>query len=492
MPRGRAISGRRPRLCSGVVAALVLGAALTACSDGHVVASEPQQLYLKVPSSWTVFSEHEPVKGRRLQLPVHQYTDFCRHRFRDQARPPGGRLQSDQLPVGHRGGPPSQQCRAVADVVERSAGRSVQRRYPANRRGQCPIAGHAFAPGQRLLHGTLVAYEIQGSQANSALAYEQETWVNSATSKVWVLMAGCSPSCFQAQQPVISRIMQSFLVTDRGSNDSKPSDSQGLPTPAEPEQARPGPPAAKARARKIAMTPRPEGSALVTAPRSGRPRRPGANPCKRVPSRPGLGAVRVAPVHRHRPGRRGQTGAGPWAALPAAVGRRRGRGPGGGRAGRHCRYGRHGRRWRHGRRLAARPALAVRPARAGARLPPVLALAMGGRPGPGQALPTGAQRWPRTADVGRRRQRGHGLGHVIYGSRRRVAVPPWVPVAPSAALPGWGAAGCRPRVPGPPARVATVVRPGAVGPAGAGTAAATGQGRLLEATTCPPARPSPP
>jgi hypothetical protein len=66
------------------------------------------------------------------------------------------------------------------------------------------------------LHGTLVAYEVQGAQASSALAYEQETWVNSATDKVWVLMAGCSPSCFQAQQPVITRIMQSFLVTDRG------------------------------------------------------------------------------------------------------------------------------------------------------------------------------------------------------------------------------------------------------------------------------------
>jgi hypothetical protein len=50
------------------------------------------------------------------------------------------------------------------------------------------------------------------------MAYEQETWVNSATDKVWVLMSGCSPSCFQAQEPVINRVMQSFLVIDRGSS----------------------------------------------------------------------------------------------------------------------------------------------------------------------------------------------------------------------------------------------------------------------------------
>ena len=58
MARGQGHDGSPSRLL-GVVAALVLGAALTACSDGHVVSSDSQQLYLKVPSSWTVFDEHE-------------------------------------------------------------------------------------------------------------------------------------------------------------------------------------------------------------------------------------------------------------------------------------------------------------------------------------------------------------------------------------------------------------------------------------------------
>ena len=40
--------------------------------------------------------------------------------------------------------------------------------------------------------------------------------MNSATSKVWLLMVGCSPSCYQAQQSVIGRIIDSFVVTDRG------------------------------------------------------------------------------------------------------------------------------------------------------------------------------------------------------------------------------------------------------------------------------------
>jgi hypothetical protein len=60
------------------------------------------------------------------------------------------------------------------------------------------------------MRGTIVNYEV-GSGRN-AIDYEQATWVNSATNKIWVLMAGCSPTCFQLGQPIIQNIIASFYV----------------------------------------------------------------------------------------------------------------------------------------------------------------------------------------------------------------------------------------------------------------------------------------
>jgi hypothetical protein len=211
----RASARGRSRLL-GVVAALVLGAALTACSDDHVVASDSQQLYLKVPSSWTVFDQHALATDGAFgslftSTPIFAAIAFgARHVRPSEAftptrypwaivvvRPLNGSEQAQMSLNGLR------DVLFNVDTLQ-SEGAEVQ-----------ALASPSLLVNGSL-HGTLVAYEIQGSQASSALAYEQETWVNSATDKVWVLMTGCSPSCFQAQQPVISRIMQSFLVIDRG------------------------------------------------------------------------------------------------------------------------------------------------------------------------------------------------------------------------------------------------------------------------------------
>ncbi len=218
MALSRALTGHRPRLV-GVVAALVLGTALTACSDGHVVSSEPQQLYLKVPSSWTVFSEHELSKDGAFGSLFTSTPMFAAIAFGTKHARPGDAFSPTSYPwaiVVVRPLSSAEQSQMSLNGL-RDVLFNVDTLQTEGANVQSLATPSLLVKGS--LHGTLVAYEIQGSQANSALAYEQETWVNSATSKVWVLMAGCSPSCFQAQQPVISRIMQSFLVTDRGSND---------------------------------------------------------------------------------------------------------------------------------------------------------------------------------------------------------------------------------------------------------------------------------
>lgn len=64
------------------------------------------------------------------------------------------------------------------------------------------------------LRGTRVAYEL--SAGGTSLAFEQEAVVNSPTDKLWLLAAGCSPSCYAAHRSLISAIVGSFTVTAQG------------------------------------------------------------------------------------------------------------------------------------------------------------------------------------------------------------------------------------------------------------------------------------
>jgi hypothetical protein len=61
------------------------------------------------------------------------------------------------------------------------------------------------------LRGTVVSYEIQGG--SDSIAFEQEALINSPTNKVWLLAAGCSPSCFKAHHSLIQEIIGTLTVT---------------------------------------------------------------------------------------------------------------------------------------------------------------------------------------------------------------------------------------------------------------------------------------
>lgn len=64
------------------------------------------------------------------------------------------------------------------------------------------------------LRGTRVAYQL--GAGGTSLAFEQEAVVNSPTDKLWLLAAGCSPSCYAAHRSLISGIVRSFTVTAQG------------------------------------------------------------------------------------------------------------------------------------------------------------------------------------------------------------------------------------------------------------------------------------
>jgi hypothetical protein len=209
------MTGRRARLLA-VGAVLGLGTALAACSDGLIVASSSQQLYLKVPSGWTVFGPGTLAQDGAFGALFTSPPIFASVASADPHARPGEAFTASAYPW--------------AIVVVRPLSSTEQSEMSLNGlRDVLMNIDSLQADGSTVeplatptllvngpLHGSLVAYELQGSQGSPALAYEQKTWVNSATDKVWVLMSGCSPECFQAQEPVIDRLVKSFLVLDKG------------------------------------------------------------------------------------------------------------------------------------------------------------------------------------------------------------------------------------------------------------------------------------
>jgi hypothetical protein len=65
------------------------------------------------------------------------------------------------------------------------------------------------------LRGTRTAFEAKSP--GGSVSFEQVAFLNSPTNEVWVLAAGCSPACFDAQRSVIDGIIKSFTVTSQGS-----------------------------------------------------------------------------------------------------------------------------------------------------------------------------------------------------------------------------------------------------------------------------------
>jgi hypothetical protein len=65
------------------------------------------------------------------------------------------------------------------------------------------------------LRGSRADFEMSGLLGS--VAWEQVAWLNSATDKVWAISAGCSSGCFTANRSTLDGIVNSFIVTHRGS-----------------------------------------------------------------------------------------------------------------------------------------------------------------------------------------------------------------------------------------------------------------------------------
>jgi hypothetical protein len=194
--------------------AVVLAATLAACGGTQVLSSGSLRFYLRVPVNWKVYSKHQlmqTVKFAALLTNPPQYLTAASANPRPTSSQPftASKYPWEILMVTKL--PSSQQqsltLGGLSDVL-----------VPVDQLSQQGVAVQNLAQSQLLvkgsLRGTKVFYQV--GTGSGAIDYQQATWVNTPTNKLWVLMVGCSPACYQAQGPAISSVVQSFYVSDRG------------------------------------------------------------------------------------------------------------------------------------------------------------------------------------------------------------------------------------------------------------------------------------
>jgi hypothetical protein len=75
-----------------------------------------------------------------------------------------------------------------------------------------------LSPSRVITRGTLRGVQVSLRVTVSGrppLSYEQISLVNTATTKAWLLMVGCSPQCFAQHRGAIDRIVNSWIVKAR-------------------------------------------------------------------------------------------------------------------------------------------------------------------------------------------------------------------------------------------------------------------------------------
>jgi hypothetical protein len=199
-----------------VAAVAVLGLLLGACADGNIVSSEAQQLYVRLPSSWTVYSAQAVQAGNPFFRGMGVSPEaFFKAASANPHPKPSDIFSASEYPW------------AIIETSVLTGTQQMQMSVEGLSNVLIPIdqLAEQGATFQQLfqpqvlvkgaLHGSVVAFEY-GTGPNTAFDYEQATWVNNATTKAWVFIIGCSPACYEAQDATISRVIDSFYVSDRG------------------------------------------------------------------------------------------------------------------------------------------------------------------------------------------------------------------------------------------------------------------------------------
>jgi hypothetical protein len=207
--RGRAFHPRaRPGVAIGAALAGVI--VLTGCASTKVVGSAALRFSVEFPSGWKVFNKayisQQGVLAPPLYIAIASDSPHPRAGDLDKATPyPWAVVEVNDLSAASGAQLSLESLNDQLFNVDQMAsdGESVQELVPP----QMVVKGS--------LRGISTSFAIP-TVSGAIEDYKETSWVNSATNRVWIFAVGCSPSCFQADQFAINRVMGSFNVQDRG------------------------------------------------------------------------------------------------------------------------------------------------------------------------------------------------------------------------------------------------------------------------------------
>ena len=203
------------RALSVAAAAAVLTGALTACSSNHTVSSSAQQFYASVPSGWRVFSSGSLSHDASLRSLITTPPQFLAVASANPRPRATDAFSSSAYPWAIALVRPLSNAERTQLSLESLSDVLVPVDELSQLGDSVTMLSQPTEQVNGALHGIVLSVQLQGPSGGQ-IAYEQSTWVNGATSKIWLLMVGCSPSCFQQQQSAISNVMNTFFVTDKG------------------------------------------------------------------------------------------------------------------------------------------------------------------------------------------------------------------------------------------------------------------------------------
>ncbi len=208
----RARAGRR---ALAVVAAVLVTGGLAACSSNHIVSSSSQQFYVSIPSGWKVFSSASLDGDSALHSLITTPPQFLAVASASPRARASDVFTSSKYPWAIGLVRPLSQSEQTQLSLEGLSDVLVPVDELSQLGDNVQMLSQPTEQVNGPLHGIVLSVQLQGPSGGQ-IAYEQSTWVNGATSKIWLLMVGCSPLCFQQQQSVISNVMSTFYVTDKG------------------------------------------------------------------------------------------------------------------------------------------------------------------------------------------------------------------------------------------------------------------------------------
>jgi hypothetical protein len=208
----RARAGRR---ALAVAAAMLVTGGLAACSSNHIVSSSAQQFYASVPSGWKVFNATALKNDSALHSLISTPPQFLAVASASPRARVSDVFTSSNYPWAIALVRPLSQSEQSQLSLESLSDVLVPVDELSQLGDNVTMLSQPTEQVNGSLRGIVLSVQLQGPSGGQ-IAYQQSVWVNGATSKIWLLMVGCSPSCFQQQQTVIGDVINTFYVTDKG------------------------------------------------------------------------------------------------------------------------------------------------------------------------------------------------------------------------------------------------------------------------------------